>query len=162
MNGSYDSNVYIVSNVVGATFSSCNSHYSIAGRAFEINGQSIILQGCEIQSNYLGGVNITSTTKNITLKGNHILRNNISNNASESGVRVSGAIVKFTIEGNQITNDAAAIPGTDAPGYQRYGIDIGAGADHFIITGNNLEGNVTGGLNDGSGGSTKVIANNLP
>jgi hypothetical protein len=46
-------------------------------------------------------------------------------------------------------------------GTQRYGVNVAAGtSDRYIITGNLLTGNGTGGVNDGGSGTTKYISYN--
>ncbi len=67
----------------------------------------------------------------------------------------------FTITG--VRSGTIVLPSGMPSATQKYGISIGSGgsADYFVVTGNNLTGNVTGGLNDGSSGTNKVVANNL-
>ena len=50
----------------------------------------------------------------------------------------------------------------DASSLHRYGLTTGDAMDYFIIEGNLLYGNVSGGMYDGASGTHKSITNNLP
>lgn len=73
-----------------------------------------------------------------------------------AGVTIGGTCNKFSINGVSSGYNVAL---TGNAG--NYGLSIGAGAVDFVATGNNLKGNATGSLQDGSGAVSKVVANNL-
>jgi hypothetical protein len=72
------------------------------------------------------------------------------------GIAFAANTTDFTVTNCILTNDVITSFGT-----QRYGINVAAGtSDRYIITGNLLTGNGTGGINDGGSGTTKYISYN--
>ncbi len=112
------------------------------------------ISGGFISNNYQSGVwDIGRYTKLIGLQ---ISDNSIQGSAAYPGVEVGGTAYGIYIEGCLIGQFVGY-----ASENQSYGIVLNTGCNKIIITGNDLTGNVTGEMNDGSGSVTKTLTNNL-
>ena len=93
---------------------------------------------------------------NVTINGCTATGNSYNNAGAYSGICVADNIAVFTIV-NCMSLEIGGIGN-----YQKYGIDIqGTSHDHYIVTGNQVWGNVTGAINDAGTGVNKIVSGNL-
>lgn len=114
----------------------------------------------DIRQNAKHGI-LVNGGKDVVITGGVVGNNSQEAAGSYNGIAVHKNVSHFTITG--VRSGTIVLPSGMPSATQKYGISIGSGgsADYFVVTGNNLTGNVTGGLNDGSSGTNKVVANNL-
>jgi len=94
--------------------------------------------------------------KDNILQDSDIVSNNTPDLPGFHGIEVAAGVSGFNIINNRAGNIWEDV------GYQRYGIHVEPGAsDNYIITGNDLRNNVTGGLSDGGTGVNKDVSDNL-
>lgn len=109
---------------------------------------------CTVRGSGMSGV-LFEAGRNHALLNSRVVGNNTSATGG-SGVVLFAGVPGVRVEGNLVTNSW----GTG--GSQNYGIWIRAGADNFIVTGNDARGNQGANLqNDAGAGPTKIVANNL-
>ncbi len=78
---------------------------------------------------------------------------------ADSGIRVNAGVSNWHVLGGLLGGNASHDPGAVGP--QKYAIDIASGgSDNFSIIGCDFGTNQTGGLNDGSTGTNKIIERN--
>lgn len=114
-----------------------------------INGGSFCINGQD-------GVRLDAGT-NIVLNGVSAFRNNTSN-TGYSGITIQSG------SGFQITNCVSGLGGfgVASGNKQAYGIAIfSSSSNNFIVTGNRLPGNITGGIANFATGANQVVANNI-
>jgi hypothetical protein len=101
------------------------------------------------------GAVIGASAKRVVFNGFAARGNSVDAANTYDGITVAANATDFVIEGCTATNDVVVW------GTQRYGVNVAAGtSDRYIITGNLLTGNGTGGVNDGGSGTTKYISYN--
>lgn len=96
------------------------------------------------------------TSSNVgTISGNTVLNNSQATAGSFDGIAVLASSSDTVIVGNTCRD-------TQGTHTQRYGITIGSASnDSYIVTNNNLRGNLSVGVNDGGTTAYKVKSNNL-
>lgn len=116
------------------------------------------IMGTEIGSNRQAGVVIGAGPKDILLQGNSISSNSTSGSAQHGGVKILGGASDISIIGNT----CGLLPSVGS-NLQSYGIviDDSATTNRLIIADNNVNGNVTGGIYDGSTTTLKRIHGNV-
>lgn len=159
MNGALYHGLYLASSCHHIGVANCDVMYNGA-RGVVIEGKAATIAGSRIVANGTSGISLSGTDTDAMIAGNLIARNNHTNTNSEHGIAVMNNTTGFQIQGNRISNSGTAPEGRNTPGYQRYGINIGGGANDYIVTNNRLSGNVSGGLYDG-GGTNKIATPNL-
>lgn len=145
-----------------------------AGNICQISNGSIISSvtnnGVLTASNWLGGLKIVNSRifgnaqngiylnagSDTTITGCTIAANSQQSSTTYQGVVLGATNTRSTIVGNNIGWDFA---GT---GSQAYGVKILSGATQFTVTGNDLYGNATGGLQDQSGGFSNSLSMTWP
>jgi hypothetical protein len=146
-----------------------NSWFSSAG-AYGGNGngvnlvaaRGIVIDTSQIYSNSLSGIRIQSASNHITVSNGQISGNSNgygnmgTNTGVYSGITIDPGTDSFILTGNA----SGAI--NYSPNTQKYGISIGAGSVNYIVTGNNLDNNITGGYLDMSHSAQSQVALNLP
>lgn len=100
--------------------------------------------------------------KDVVVSGGVIGNNSQISAGSYHGITVHKNLSNFTITGVR-SGTITQSGGTPSP-TQGYGILVNGGgtADYYVIVGNNLEGNMIGGLGDSVGSTHKVVAKNYP
>jgi hypothetical protein len=159
-------NVYFDSSANGVAvdkadgFSFTNCWFSNSGASgvgiFEADDTRFV--GCDIVHNTTHGAAISSSSAKRTIfSGCNISGNNVGN-AGGDGVIVVANVTDFVISGCVLTNNY----GTISTGNQRYGINISAGTStNFVISGNDVSGNVTGSISNGATGTNGRIIDNI-
>jgi len=97
---------------------------------------------------------------NIDIDGVTVRECNTSNSVGKNGIKVASGVSYFKIKNCSLGYKNLSL-GTSLT---KYGIEIsGTSGDHYVILGNDLQGNTTGGLAEGPSGtaSDTVVANNL-
>ena len=140
------------------SWSSSNGDIGVKIRGSSASVVDGISLNMRILKNGLQGIRLLggpTTFTNIKIDGCSVLSNN-QTMAGVSGVQVDGGISGFTIQNCTVGTSSLFANN------QTNGIRVFAGtSDNYIITGNNLVGNVSTGLNDGGTGANKVIDNNI-
>lgn len=83
-----------------------------------------------------------TTAQHIKIEGLVNGGNSLKTANTYDGIKFASGVTHFQVIGCQ------SRPLIDAFGTQRYGVDIGASCQHFVIFGNDVQGNGTGGIND--------------
>lgn len=169
-----------VVRLVGCDAEGNNTNFRPGGHGFELLGAAVVegcralgtlgdaanegcgfylagpasLQGCVAESNYSVGIRVYDGT-DVTVNGGRVLNNSQRLAGGHVGIELSGATATTDVT---VTNVRAY--DTQGTKTQGYGVSVGATVNNYVIQGNNLRGNITGGLLDG-GGANKVVANNL-
>lgn len=114
----------------------------------------------DIRQNAKHGI-LVNGGKDVVITGGVIGNNSQDSPGAYHGIAIHKDVTHFTITG--VRSGTILLPGGMPSATQKYGIYISpsGAADYFVITGNNLTGNLTAGLSDGSSGTNKVVANNL-
>lgn len=135
--GALPSHGYQVQGVVGLTMSNCIAVANVGNGIYLTTSPSpngTIIRGCQITGNSLNAAGLYS------------------------GIRIDNNVGLFTITDNMIV--PLVTPGVTNT--QKYGIEIlGTNHDHYVITGNQVWGNVTGNILDEGTGVNKIITNNM-
>jgi hypothetical protein len=112
-----------------------------------------ITGGTKIRSNLQNGVLIDGNSSYLTISDSFITANNVSNTSGDSGILDTYGSVELNIRGNIIGNVI------DTNGHQAYGLSrTGVTGSNMVVIGNDLRGNVTGGLNGNTSGDN-IIGN---
>jgi hypothetical protein len=120
-------------------------------------GEISIVAATRIQANGKHGINVSAGPLVVAIDGNIIGDNGLLAPNTYDGVHINGNAMRFKVRNNTI-GDTVSLIGN----FQRYGVCIDSGvSDKYIITGNDLTGNMTGGLSDGGIGTNKVVSLNL-
>jgi hypothetical protein len=123
----------------------------------ELSGDTILVSGCKITNNNQNGIITTSASKNLVINTNHVVANNMGNYGNCHGIYIAPGVENFVVNGNQ-----SGIGTHYGFNYQRYGVYVDTGAsDHYIVRGNLVRGNVSGGVNDGGSGGNKSVGDNV-
>lgn len=118
----------------------------------------VTLTNCQSIANKYHGYYITPSIApaNVTINGCTATGNSSGSAGSYSGIFVEDTVSVFTIV------NCMSLPIGGIGNTQAYGIDIkGTSHDHYIVTGNQVWGNVTGNINDEGTGLNKVVSGNL-
>ena len=117
---------------------------------------SIVLDNNDVRTCGEHGILLSSGSAVIDLMNPHCAANSQNASGVYSGIFVEPSCDAWSIiggrSGGNIYFDASGII------KQAYGIDISTGCNDFVISGVNLEGNVTGAINDGSTGAGKIVS----
>lgn len=120
------------------------------------NVDGLSITDSRIYNNGSTGIVLNSGAHNVTIKDSTITGNSRLASGTKPGISVAAGVSGFQILDNVI--GAADTFGN----WQSYGVQIAAGASNeFMIAGNKLRPNVTGGLSNGATGTQTVVANNL-
>jgi hypothetical protein len=126
---------------------------------FEIQAATDIeLSGCRAYDNGGNGVFVPASLvpTQVLIRGGVFSGNSYAASGTYSGIYIDNNVANFTI------TDAMSQPNTFTLNTQAYGIVVsGTAHDHYVITGNQTWGNVTGGILDQGTGSNKTVANNI-
>ena len=116
-------------------------------------GEGIYFNTGRIRDNAGTGVLIDSANaSDISFSNSHIYGNNIAKGVDAHGIYVVAAAANLDFIGNRIGNISG--------GNQVYGIKLGAtGANDFLVVGNDLSNNATGGLSNSSTGIHVILGN---
>ena len=159
-------NVYFDSSVSGVslekasllTFDNCWFATATLGNGATVGHcYDVRFNGCDFVTNGGAGAQLTNaSSRGISFTDCNVINNNLLNNGS-NGITVAAGVSDFSIVNCTLNNSLF----TPAPG-QVYGIAIAAGAsDRYTLRGNNVNGNLTGGISDGGTGSSKKVSGNL-
>ena len=127
------------------------------GSTGTVNGVNVV--GHRSYINGAHGYNVNSTTcSNIKFTGCEAYSNSVTTSNTKSGFFVTGGCSRITIQ------DCSSGSGVGFSASQFYGIELSLGATtNYIVTGNMLLGNVTGGFSDATTPTvtSKVVNDNL-
>lgn len=126
---------------------------------FHVNASDdVTFSNCIAIGNVLHGFYINGTSGGpVKIIGCTASGNGLTAPGSYDGIHVDNFAAVFTI-----TDCTCLVVGSDIGNTQRYGICVsGPTHDHYIITGNQLWGNLTGALLDEGIGTNKIVTNNL-
>jgi hypothetical protein len=149
-------------DIYGVTFANCwsasnaNQGVYVGAGAGDIEG--IEFGDSKILSNGNNGFQLVSPATRITIADSTIVGNSQDSSAGYHGIRVEAGITHLTITGTQCYD------GLGVTAMQGYGISFVSGAtDYVIAQGNNLIGNVSGGIDNEAGvsGTHLSISGNL-
>lgn len=131
-----------------------------------IQNDGFLLQGCTdvtivnsiAIANKYNGFRLTTSpaASNVSLIGCTATGNSYGSSGSYSGIKIDDAVAVFTI------TNCMSLPIGSSANTQSYGINItGTSHDHYIVTNNQVWGNVTGAINDAGTGVNKIVSGNL-
>lgn len=141
--------VVITDNVFDATNGGSRTYGIELG-----DGASDVVIGNNVITNHGAmGIQIHPGCHDIQVVGN-VVKNSGQGTNTTPGIRVRDTVEEVVISGNRFYDDQ----GTKT---QTYGIHLEAGAEHVLMVGNNLRGNLTGAIDDDSGGADIVNQHNL-
>lgn len=148
--------------VAEVSFSNCwFATCKLSGLMTGANVNGLALSNCRILNNQQHGVRLYAGTKNVSITGCQIFENSMQTNNTYDGILVDANNEYFRFIANDI-GPGGVEQELGVANKQRYGISIASGTStHYVIGGNNLAGNVTGGLLDGGSGTDKHIYGNL-
>lgn len=119
------------------------------------------MTNCMVIANATPGIDIQSGCQDISIIGGVITGNSLSSSGNYSGIVASGTVTGLRIEGVRIGPTKNGVASGTANDTQKYGIDISAaGVTKVQILDNDLNGNVTGRLNNASTGTNNRIERN--
>lgn len=116
-----------------------------------------IFDGNDVRLNGRHGFEILNCAASIQIVQCQISSNSWNNTTTYDGVNVAANKARFQVRGGFIGGDSFMVATANR---QRYGVNIAAGCDYYIVQGIDARANVTGGIND-LGGVNKVVADNL-
>jgi hypothetical protein len=146
--------------ILGATnLAACTSKGQLGNAANQGCGYYLagpaMANGCDAEANYSAGARIYDAA-NVDWQGGRVFNNSQRLAGAHDGVEVNAATAT-----TDVTVSGVRAYDTQGTKTQRYGISVaGVVVNNYVIQGNNLRGNLTGGLND-LGGANKSVANNL-
>ena len=122
------------------------------------NASDVTFTNCIAIANGQDGFMLATPSSDLTLEDCTAAANSASGSGTYDGIRVVGPVTDFIIAGCRCRPNTGFVTNT-----QGYGININATANNrYIISNNNLHGNVTGGLADSSAGSpTRFVSQNI-
>jgi adhesin HecA-like repeat protein len=140
-----------------APWTSSNGFTSASGRGIYIGtGSALDFTAARVVNNGGHGIEIAGGT-GISISGAKIVSNSQQSHGSFDGINVNSSASGFRVEGSLLAS--GGIGGT----VQRYGVNIAAGSDNYLITDNDITGNGTGAINNVPGlSSTRRVYGNLP
>jgi len=142
---------YLSQSWIGSTLAGNGVSVS-SGYRGEIDIGNTRIMGCA-----QNGVSLASGPVDVNIHDNMIGDNSTSSAALYHGITVSGNANRFLISNNRI-GDLVGVIGNN----QGYGVFISNGTStDFLVLGNNLKGNTTGGLFSGATGADGRIVDNL-
>lgn len=122
-----------------------------------VNASDVTFTNCIGTGNVQHGFQIFSPSSDITLMGCTTNHNGHTTGNTYDGIHVVGPVTDFII-----TNCRCRPNAGDTANTQRYGIFVDSSANNrYIISNNDLNGNVTGGLSDSGTGASKFVGNNI-
>lgn len=125
------------------------------GTAGTINAVQFI--SGEVTDNALHGINVGGGTY-VMVDSAHIGGNSTASSGTSNGVNIAAGVSKFDVRNCRI----GVSPANSSPA-QKWGIQVASGSsNNYVINGNDLNDNVTGGLSDGGTGTAKQLVGNLP
>ena len=137
-----------------------NCWAGVMGRhGFDVaNASDVTFTNCIAIANGQDGFMLATPSSDLTLEDCTAVANSASVSGTYDGIRVVGPVTDFIIAGCRCRPNAGYIPNT-----QGYGINVdGAANNRYIISNNNLNGNVTAGLADSSSGApTRFVSQNI-
>jgi hypothetical protein len=123
----------------------------------EIDG--VMIEGCQFYHNAIAGLYVDGTGSG-AFNGVRVNACVFAGNSATTPNTYPGAL--FNASDWMFTNNRSGGPTDGMGNSQQFGLTVfGAACDSYIITGNDLSGNLGGGLNDNGTGLSKVISNNL-
>jgi len=117
---------------------------------------TVIFTGGALRENGGHGAHIEGGT-NIILSNNEVTANGNAQSLRFAGVKIGEGVSGVQVQGNRIGRFA-----TVQRAETQCGVSIGAGADQFMILGNDLRGNASSFCGPVQTGATKRIADNVP
>ena len=125
---------------------------------YVFNASDVTFTNCIAIANGQDGFMLATPSSDLTLEGCTAAANSASSSATYDGIRVVGPVTDFVIAGCRCRPNAGFVTNT-----QGYGINVdGTANNRYIISNNNLHGNVTGGLSDSTTGSpTRFVSQNI-
>jgi len=126
---------------------------------YVLNASDVTFSNCIGIANGGHGFLVVTPCSDITLDGCTAMANSAGAANVNDGIHIAGPVTDFIITGCRSKPDASYGGGPA----QRYGVFIdGSANNRYIVTGNNLNGNVTAGLADTSAGSpTRFVSQNI-
>lgn len=139
-----------------ACWSSTNGAASVNGRGFYIDGgDGYVFASPRVINNGGHGFEI-GTASNVSITGGLIAGNSVASSGLAHGIITTGTT------GLRVTATRIG-PAAGASNTQGYGLFLNTGTTDFSLIGNDLRGNVTGGMNNVPGiSSARMAASNLP
>ena len=148
---------------VQLNFVNCWTNNSQVNNGIYIGGNvdRVNIIGHRAYRNYTNGIWVNAGgATNISIDSSEFSGNNLAN-GGHAGIRLGST--GNAMSDVQVRNCRATGSGSISTGgtsYQAYGIIVASGTNDYMIVANNFRGNLTGARSD-SGGSNKVVANNL-
>lgn len=157
----YPYGVYSV-HFVNSWFSSAGAYGGNGNGLNLVSARGIVIDSSQVYSNSLNGIRIQAASNHITVSNGQLSGNSSGNgNAGANTGIYSGIAVDAKTDSVILTgNVSGGINYT--PSTQKYGISIGASSVNYVVTGNNLENNLTAPYNDLSHSWQSQVALNLP
>src|ERR1700674_2175656 len=103
------------------------------------------------------GIEIAGST-GITISGARVSSNGQAASNTYDAINVNSSVGFFRIQNSDLPGAGASFSAG-----QRYGVNIAAGSDNYMVTGNDLTGNMSGGVFNAPGlAATRKVCGNLP
>lgn len=119
-------------------------------------GEAHIGGGTRIVGHWSDGILLQNGPEHIQVVGSYIALNSQNGSGNNHGIAVAAGASHFIIANNEIGHVATG------SGQQGYGVIVNAGGSDFYNIANNIvQGNATGGVNDGGTGTNKTISGNV-
>lgn len=117
------------------------------------NSEGILFDGCMFMGNGAEGCVVEATSSDITFTGSRFNSNSMTAGAgAAAGLRFADNCANFKVLGCTATNGRFA-------GQQSYGVSIGTGCADYVVVGNDVAGNLTGGILDNGTGPKSIHSN---
>lgn len=114
------------------------------------------IDGHRILGNWYHGILLYAGPRNVIINANHIGANSQAQSGAYHGITVGGGAQRFTITNNHIGQLA------HGGSTQGYGVIVQSGSsDRYVISGNLVSENISGGVADGGSGTNKWVAGNV-
>lgn len=143
-------------NLVNCWSATNNQH----GFHFANGVNGVLMSGCRVINNKRHGILIEGGA-NYTINGCQVGMNSMQGGALYSGIAVGAGVSHFNIS-SCVSGERLGNIGNLTTNLQKYGVMVASGAsDYYVISGNDLSGNMTAALNDAGTGTNKFISQNL-
>lgn len=146
--------------VWSAQCNNCWASYSTNGCGVRIigsNTDSVTWVGGRIRENGTHGFSVGSGASNVSISDAEVASNGKLSAGTYHGVNAEANASGWSVQGCRIGNYASLL------NTQQYGIYVSAGTgQNFIVSSNNLNGNLAAGLSLNTSSNNYIITNNLP
>lgn len=136
---------------------SSNTNHGIYANTAALAGLQV--NGGNFINNHQCGM-LFAAGSGFSVTGALVAYNSTIGSGSFDGIQIAAGVSAFSLTGNMCGAYGDAVT---ASNYQNYGINILAGSsNNYTVVANNCVGNVTGGVNDGGVGTSKIVTANNP